>query len=173
MAKSSPSTKVPAHMQLHYQAITQLTDTFCQQHLNTDYQQLARYAIAALCRKKPSPLLTGQANTWACAILHALGTVNFLFDKNQEPYMSAADLALAFGVSKSTISNKAKQIRELLSMHRFDHKWCLPNQLNEYSFAWMIMLNGFIVDARTLPRDIQAIAYEKGIIPYIYADMQQ
>lgn len=34
----------------------------------------------------------------------------------------------------------------------------------------MITVNGFIVDARTLLRKIQEIAYERGIIPYIYAD---
>jgi len=34
----------------------------------------------------------------------------------------------------------------------------------------MITFNGFIVDSRTLPREIQEIAYKKGLIPYIHAD---
>jgi hypothetical protein len=54
-------------------------------------------------------------------------------------------------------------------MHRFDHHWGLPSRMDN-SFSWMITLNGFIVDARTLSREIQEIAYEKGIIPYIHAD---
>jgi hypothetical protein len=33
--------------------------------------------------------------------------------------------------------------------------------------AWMIMVNGLIVDARRLPLEIQEIAYEKGLIPYV------
>lgn len=170
MSKRQHSIKVPANMQHHYKIITELTDSFCQKKLNDEYQQLARYTTAALCRKKPSPLVSGNSNTWACAILHALGTINFLFDKSHEPFISAADLALAFGASISNAGNRAKQIRELLNMHRFDHHWCLPSRINDSSLSWMITLDGFIVDARTLPREIQMIAYEKGIIPYIYAD---
>ena len=36
--------------------------------------------------------------------------------------------------------------------------------------AWMIQVNGLIVDARHLPRDIQEEAFRKGLIPYIPAD---
>ena len=55
-------------------------------------------------------------------------------------------------------------------MKRLDHKWMLPSQLDNNSFIWIISFNGIIVDARTLTRDIQVIAAEKGIIPYVYAD---
>ena len=171
MPKRQHSIKVPKQMQLHYQSITELTDNFCQKQLNNDYQMLARYATAALCRKKPSPLKNGKTNTtWACAIIHALGTINFLFDKSHEPYISATDLAAEFNLSKSTAGNKAKKIRAMLKMHRFDHYWCLPSQIEDSAFAWMITFNDFIVDARTLPRDIQQIAYEKGLIPYVCDD---
>jgi hypothetical protein len=170
MPNRKHSTKVPNNMQQHYQAITELTDAFCKQKLNADYLQLARYATAALCRKKPSPLITGNVNTWACAIIHALGTINFLFDKSNEPFINVSELIAAFNLSKSTIGNKGKQIRDILKMHRFDHYWCLPSKLHDAPFAWTITLNGFIVDARTLPRQLQEKAYEKGLIPYIYAD---
>ena len=33
--------------------------------------------------------------------------------------------------------------------------------------AWMIMVNGLIVDARYLPREIQEVACRKGLIPYV------
>jgi len=101
MPKKQHSIKVPTNMQHYYQIITELTDSFCKNRLNDEYQQLARYATAALCRKKPSPLMSGRPNTWACAIIHALGTVNFLFDKSHEPFIIAADLAEAFDVSTS------------------------------------------------------------------------
>lgn len=32
--------------------------------------------------------------------------------------------------------------------------------------AWLISVNGFIVDARNLPREVQEIALAKGLIPY-------
>jgi len=52
----------------------------------------------------------------------------------------------------------------------FDHHWCLPSKIDDSSLTWMITFNGFIIDARSLPREIQEVAYKKGIIPYIHAD---
>ena len=66
MAKMTASTSVPKSMQATYEAITALTDAFCRDHLNEDYRELARRMTAALCRKRPSPLASGQPRTWAC-----------------------------------------------------------------------------------------------------------
>ena len=55
-------------------------------------------------------------------------------------------------------------------MRRFDHHWYLPSRIENSSMAWTIMYNGFMLDARTLHRDIQIAAYEKGLIPYVHAD---
>ncbi len=35
------------------------------------------------------------------------------------------------------------------------------------SLVWMVSLNGFIIDARSLPREIQEEAVDKGLIPYL------
>ena len=54
--------------------------------------QLCRELTATLCRKRPSPLLRGKANTWACGIIHAVGMVNFLFDSSQTPHIEARQI---------------------------------------------------------------------------------
>jgi len=167
MARSRKSGKVPKEMQPTFDVIVDLTDRFCQEHLNEEYAQLARQVTAALCRKRLSPLTQGQPKTWACGIVYALGFVNFLFDKSQSPHISAAELCEWFGVSKSTGSAKSKEVRDTLNMTQLDPDWCLPSKLDENPLAWMIMVNGLIVDARGLPREVQEIAYEKGLIPYI------
>gem|GEM_PF-239873 len=154
-------------MQSTYTTIVALTDGFCKEHLNEEYAQLARQLTAALCRKRPSPLSRGKPNSWACGIIYALGFVNFLFDKSHEPYLSATELCTGFGISKSTGSNKSRQIRDLMDMVQFDPSWCLPSLMDENPLAWMIMVDGLIVDARRAPLSIQQAAYEKGIIPYI------
>lgn len=46
-----------------------------------------------------------------------------------------------------------------------------PRNLNP--MAWYITVNGLIVDARYVSRELQAIAYAKGLIPYIPADRNQ
>jgi hypothetical protein len=169
------SEKVPKNMESTYNMIIDLTDRFCEKHLNEEYAQLARQLTAALCRKRPSPLMSGRANTWACGIIYALGFVNFLFDKSSEPYVSASDLCAKFGISQSTGSSKSREIRDLMNMVQLDPNWCLPSRMDENPMAWTIMVNGFIIDARSAPLNIQKTAYEKGLIPSIpgLADMEK
>jgi len=164
------SESVPQAMQTTYASVVSLTDAFCQQYLNEEYAVLCRSLAAALARKRPSPLGRGQLQIWACAVVYALGTVNFLFDRSQTPSMSAEELCAAFGISKSSGANKAKQIRDMLKMSQFDATWFLPSRMEESSIPWLISVNGYIVDARSLPREIQELAYEKKLIPYIPAD---
>lgn len=170
MSGVSKSGKVPKRMQPTFDAIVALTDKFCEDHLNEEYAQLAHQVTAALCRKRPSPLARGRTNIWACGIIYALGFVNFLFDKSSEPYMSAADLCEGFGVSKSSGAAKARAVRDALDMIQLDPNWCLPSKLDDNILVWLISVNGFIVDVRSMPREIQEIAYLKGLIPYIPAD---
>jgi hypothetical protein len=167
MTRISKSEKVPKHMQDTFNAIVALTDAFCAAHLDEEYAQLARQATAALCRQRPSPLATGHEQTWACGIIYALGFVNFLFDKSQTPSMSASELCAAFGVSKSTGAARSKAVRDALDMSQMDPRWYRPSKMNDNPLAWMIMVNGLIVDVRHMPRDIQEAAYAKGLIPYI------
>ena len=90
------------------QVIT-LTDAVCAELLYEEYAGLARHAVAKLARKRSSPLQSGRAVTWAGGVIHALGQVNFLFDRSSEPYVSHDDLAEAFGLSKSTLGQKASK----------------------------------------------------------------
>jgi hypothetical protein len=159
--------KVPKKMQERFDAIVTLTNKVCEEHLDEEYAQLSRQAAAALCRKRPSPLSSGRVNSWACGIVYALGFVNFLFDKTQEPHMRADELCAAFGVAKSTGSAKSREVRDALDMIQMDPNWYRPSQMDDNIMAWMIMVDGLIVDARTMPLEIQEIAYEKGLIPYI------
>ena len=39
--------------------------------------------------------------------------------------------------------------------------------------VWMVRMNGFMVDVRRVPRELQEIAFNKGLIPYIPADRRQ
>jgi len=167
MARTTKSEKVPEKMRDIFDAIVALTDQVCQERLDDEYAQLARQATAALCRKRPSPLLSGRANTWACGIVYALGFVNFLFDNTQDPHMNAAELCAAFGVAKSTGGSKSRTVRDALKMAQFDPNWYRPSKLDENPSASRIMVDDWVVDARRLPPELQEIAYEKGLIPYV------
>ena len=161
------STRVPAAMQAKFEEIAQLTDGFCAQHLNEEYRDLARLALAALSRKRPSPLLTSRAPTWAAGVMHAVGMTNFLFDTSQTPYCKSPDLFKHFGVSASHGANKSKEIRDLLGMNQMSAQWTLPSRMEHNPMIWLLEVNGFLVDVRHMPLEVQQIAFDQGMIPYI------
>jgi len=158
---------VPQKVRPIYDEIVKLTDAFCATHLNDEYAQVCRAMAAKLARKRPSPLESGRANTWAAAITHTVGRVNFLFDKTQTPHMRADELAQLFGLSKSTVGNKARQIEDILNIGLMDPEWSLPSRMEDNPMAWMISVNGLIMDVRSAPREVQEIAFRKGLIPYL------
>ncbi|MBV8616238.1 MAG: hypothetical protein JOY66_21055, partial [Acetobacteraceae bacterium] len=110
--------------------------------------------------------------TWACAIVYTLGQLNFLSDKSSQPHMAMADLCAAFGVGQSTAAAKAKAIRDALRTSRMDPTWMLQSFVDQNPLVWMAEVNGLLVDLRHMPREVQQIAYEKGMIPYIPADRE-
>jgi hypothetical protein len=166
-AKPMPEENVPKTMQAKYDQIVVLTDTICAAHLNDEYAQMSRKLAAKLSRKRPSPLVSGQAKSWACAIVYTIGQVSFLFDKSQDPHLSAAELCKLFGVSQQTGSAKARQIRDMLNIGMLEPEWTLLSMIDENPMVWMITVNGLIIDARSAPRAIQEEAYRRGFIPYI------
>ena len=172
MAKTTGSQSVPKSMQATYEAITSLTDAFCREHLNEDYAELARRMTVALCRKRPSPLTSGQPRTWACGIVYVLGQINFLTDPSTQPYMTTADLCARFGVGQSTASAKARVISQALDTSRLNPEWSLPSLVDQNPLVWLAEVNGVLVDLRDMPREVQEIAFEKGLIPSIPADRE-
>ena len=165
--KNNKEANVPKIMKDKYEEIESIIKTFCNKYLNEEYEEVCCQLCAALCRKRPSPLLSGKSNTWACGIVHAIGFANFLFDSSQTPFIKAADLYANFGVSSGTGSGKSKQIRDLMKISQFDRKWTLPSGMESNPLIWMIEVNGFLIDIRYAKKEIQEIAYAKGLIPYI------
>ena len=161
---------VPKTMKDTYEAITALTDGFCEDKLNEEYADMCRQMTAKLCRKRPSPLAKGRAKNWAAGVVHAICTVNFAFDKTQTPHLKSPDISDGFDVGKSSPASKSKVIRDLLDIGMMDPAWTLPSRMDSNPMAWYISVDGMILDARSLPRRIQVAAYEKGLIPYIPAD---
>ncbi len=167
--KAKPSPKQPAKAKTDesFEAIIGLIDQFCKDHLNQEYAELCRKLAEKLARKRPSPLTAGKPNTWACGILRTIGWVNFLDDRSQTPHMKLTAIDKALGVGESTGQGKSKLIRKTLKIRQMDPAWTLPSKISQNPMAWMIQVNGFYLDARTLKREIQEEAFRRGLIPYV------
>lgn len=167
------SLKVPESMQGVFDEITSISDGFCKENLNDEYAGMARKMAATLARKRPSPLVNGQAKSWAAGILYTLGQVNFLFDKSQTPHMRADELCKKIGVSQQTASGRAQKIRDMLNIFQLHPDWTLPSRVDDNPMIWILSVNGYMVDIRSMPREVQEMAFEQGLIPYIPADRDE
>lgn len=150
--------------------LIEMTDSFCKEFLNDEYAELCRKLAAGLARKRPSPLLQGRLESWACGIVRTIGWVNYLDDRSQEPHLKLPFIDKAFGVAESTGQGKSKAIRTMFKIRNFDPRWTLPSKMGENPMVWTLEVNGFLMDIRNAPRELQEVAFEKGLIPYIPAD---
>jgi hypothetical protein len=101
--------------------------------------------------------------------MYALGRANFLTDATLEPYLTADELSQAFGVAKSTMSNKARLVEDLLGISPFSPEFVRTDIAEHSSLTWIVELDGLAVDARHIPFEFQAEAFQRGLIPYIPA----
>lgn len=153
-------------------AIADLTDAFCDAHLNDEYRELCWEVIDALL-DIGFPLEEGKAASWAGGIVHALGRVNFLHDPSTSPHKTPGEVAEGFGISHGTMTAKSKLIRDALDMVPFDPDWCISAMLEDNPLVWMLDVDGLMIDVRVMPREVQEEAYRLGLIPYIPADREK
>jgi hypothetical protein len=152
--------------------VAEIIEAFCDEKLNNEFKEICLRALAKLCRKRPSPLIGGRARTWACGIVYAIGSNNFIFDRSQPIYIPAAEIAEWFGLSKSTAGNKSAEITKLLNLSYFNTEFLLQRLIDKNPMIWYLQINGLLVDIRHMPRDVQERAFNKGLIPYIPADKE-
>jgi Domain of unknown function (DUF6398) len=165
--RRSPGVGIAEDVRPAFEEIIGLVEAFCRGHLNEEYAGLCRRLTEKLARKRPSPLVSGRASTWACGIVRTIGWVNFLDDRSQTPHLKLTAIDRAFGVGESTGQGKSMLIRRMLKIRPMDPAWSLRRRMDQNPMAWMIQVNGFLVDARLLKREIQEEALRKGLIPYI------
>jgi hypothetical protein len=129
--------------------LLELVQAFSREKLDEEYEQLAVKMVEKLGRKRVVPFMSGKLEVWAAGIVHALGTINFLFDKNSQPYATVHDICGFFDAAQSTVSQKSKAIRDLLKLGYFDSEFSTAAVQRHNPFNNLVSINGFIV-----PRDM-------------------
>lgn len=156
---------VPLALRPRASEILAITDQACEACLDDEYAQLCRSLVARLARKRPSPLVRGDTRIWAAGGIYAVGQINFLFDPSQQPHLSSEELARHLGVVKSSMANKAALIRKTLDLGVYEPDLTRRSMLEQHPLAWLVQVNGLLVDARALPAEVQDEARRRGLIP--------
>jgi len=128
---------------------------FCLQELDDDYFKLCEKLILKMGRKKEVSFKRGSLDVWSAAVVHAIGSINFLFDKSHEPYLSVSQIADYFETKNSTVSNKARQIKEMFKLRHFDPEFSTEMMKEQNPFNNMVMVDGFIVPLSSIPLEMQ------------------
>ena len=157
--------RIPSAMRDRAQTIIDIADRACQEHLDDEYGQIARRLVARVARKRPSPLARGDARIWAAGVLYAAGQINFLFDPTQTPHLTAKELAARLGVVQTTMANKAGLINRTLDIGIFEPELTRIAIQEQHPMAWIVEVDGLLVDARMLAPELQAEAVRLGLIP--------
>jgi hypothetical protein len=131
--------------------ILNLIKEFCIQKLDDDYFELSERLLNKLGRKRDVPFMSGKIEIWAAALIHALGTINFLFDKSFEPYVTVDEINIFFGTNKSSTGTKSKFIRDLLNLGYFDNEFSTEHINQNNPFDKLTMVNGFFISKDSLP----------------------
>ncbi len=132
-----------------------LTNSFCDNKLDNEYKSLCVKLIRKLGRKRDVPFQRGKVEIWAAAVIQALGSINFLFDKSFKPYVTSDQINEYFGTKNSTVSNKAREIKEMLNLWHFNPEFSIQKMIKDNPFNNLVMVDGLILPLDTLPPILQ------------------
>jgi len=130
--------------------IKDLVVSFCVEYLNEELQGYALRLCDTLGRKRKIAIIRGNKEIWAASIIYVIARLNFLFDPENELFLSADTICDFFGTKKSTIGNKATQIEKACNLGIGAQGYCSP----EISDALTLveLPNGLVIPKSMLPK---------------------
>ena len=137
--------------------IKELVQAFCDRHLN---EELAGYALKlcdTLGRKRVLDVTRGSKEIWAAAIVYVIARLNFLFDRENDHFITADTLCDFFGTKKSTVGNKATQIEKACDIGIGAEGFCSPDISDMLT---LVELPGGFVIPKSMLSDFEMV-YEK------------
>lgn len=101
--------------------IKDLINNFCNEVLNSqEYYQISLKILNQLDKHPDKPLLRGKENIWAASIVHAVGSINFLFYSTSDPNISNTEFNHHFDTNPKTVKNKSLKIQDLLHLSTYN-----------------------------------------------------
>ena len=99
-----------------HERIVEMIGEFSEEYLDGEYKELGIKLADRLAQTEGISFKDDTAENWACAIIFAVGQLNFLFERISDPYVTRDGLCHHFSASRTRITNKAKDIRRRLEL---------------------------------------------------------
>lgn len=137
-----------------------LTNSFCDQKLNTEYKKLCADLVRKLGRKRDVPFQRGRIEIWAASVIYTIGSINFLFDKSFKPFIKPDEICEYFDTKRTTVTNKVREIKDMLDIRYFDHDFTTSRLAGENPFNKFVMVDGIIMLLSDLSPELQEMVKE-------------
>ena len=92
--------------------VKRLVESFGDSRLGREYTGMALRLCDKIGRMHKLSIQRGRIEIWSAAIIYVIARLNFLFDPENEFYITADDMCTFFGTKKSTVSAKASLIQK-------------------------------------------------------------
>ncbi|MCH2209237.1 MAG: DUF6398 domain-containing protein [Lentisphaerales bacterium] len=112
--------------------LTALLAPFALEYMDSQLYGFVLKLLSKLSRKRTMDICKGKKEVWAGSIIYTIARLNFMFDKDQDYWVTADEIADFFKVKKSTVANKATRIEESCTNGYMDDSFSrrsLPLQL--------------------------------------------
>lgn len=145
--------------------INKMIGKFCDQYLNDQFKGYAQTLCEKIGRKRILSINKGKKEIWAAAIIYVIARLNFLFDKENDYFITADIICDFFGTKKTTSSNKATQIEKACNIRIGEPGLCDPEITDMLTFYETP--EGFIIPKSMIDSPAIEIQPDIGIQPDI------
>jgi hypothetical protein len=142
-------------IKLKEKQLLELTGAFCAQNLDDEYYELCEKLIKKMGRKREVPFKRGRLEIWAAAVVQTIGSINFLFDKSFEPYISSKQLNDHFQTKTTTVSNKARIIKDMFDLWYYNPEFSTKMMEQNNPFNDIVIVDDLFVPIGSLPIEMQ------------------
>jgi hypothetical protein len=139
-----------ANKKQRLEEIKGLVRAFCEEHLDEELYGYAFELCEILGRKRKISITRGKKEIWAAAIIYVIARLNFLFDPENEFFLSADTICNFFGTKKSTVGNKATQIENACNLGPGAEGLCSP-EISD-AFTLVELPDGLAIPKSMLPK---------------------
>jgi hypothetical protein len=147
--------KEQATLQKRKAQLLELTASFCDQKLDDEHKELSHKAIVKLFRKSTKPFETDTVDEWAAGIIHAIGSVNLLFDDAFDPHITEEQLNTFFGTNPEKTLEHADFIKDTLNLHIFDKEFSTNTMDEKNPLNDMVSVDGIFIPLKLLPERLK------------------
>jgi hypothetical protein len=107
---------------------------FCEKKLNSELEGYCYRLCETLGRKRKINMLRSISEQWAASIIYVIARLNYLFDQENEYFITADDICNFFNTKKSTTGNKATQIEKLCNLSMGAEDYCSEDIRDSFTF---------------------------------------